>query len=85
MYDPAYREPQVAYGFYNPNNQGNSYNMYPMPPPVYDPASAPPPGYNPPPGGTKVDPGQTRVTEQGSTSAQPLQAQNTAQSNNPFR
>lgn len=81
-YDPAFRQPQVYYAVYPQGQQPpNSYNMYPMPPPVYDPNSAPP-NYQPPLGGTKVDPIQGA---QISGVTQPVASQSTGASNNPYR
>lgn len=58
MYDPNYQNPQVFYNSYG--NGGGQYNMHPMPPPMYDPNAPLPPTYQPPMGGTKVDPSQWR-------------------------
>ncbi|KAH7001644.1 hypothetical protein EDB80DRAFT_98578 [Ilyonectria destructans] len=58
QHDPSYQYPQPAY--YPPPN---GYQMYNMPPPVYDPSR--PPVYEPPAGGTKVDPMQARQSEYG--------------------
>ncbi|KAF7546236.1 hypothetical protein G7Z17_g8587 [Cylindrodendrum hubeiense] len=56
QHDPSYQYPQPAY--YPPPN---GYQMYNMPPPVYDPSR--PPVYEPPAGGTKIDPMQARHSE----------------------
>jgi len=54
QYDPAYRNPEVNYNTYRPEQ----YGMHPYPPPVYDPNAPAPPTYQPPVGATKVDPSQ---------------------------
>ncbi|KAK7430229.1 hypothetical protein QQZ08_003204 [Neonectria magnoliae] len=65
QYDPGYQYPQASYhqaGYHQPgypmHPPPNGQQMYSMPPPVYDPDR--PPVYEPPAGGTKVDPAQAR-------------------------
>lgn len=57
-YDPNYQNPAV---YYNEYPQGAQYGMHSMPPPMYDPNSQMPPTYQPPMGGSKVDPSQWRT------------------------
>jgi len=57
-YDPAYQNPTA---FYAPYPSGGQYGMHPMPPPMYDPDAPQPPTYQPPAGGSKVDPSQWRA------------------------
>jgi hypothetical protein len=75
--------------------------MHPMPPPLYDPNAPMPPVYQPPAGGSKVDPSQwraepTRRPSNGEPSpeyeappgpppAAAVQADHTGASNNPYR
>ncbi|TGJ85729.1 hypothetical protein E0Z10_g3050 [Xylaria hypoxylon] len=65
--DPAFAYPQPVYRpvYGHNNNGGPEYNMYSMPPPVYDPNR--PPVYDGPPVGSKVDPvqGQAQGPAQG--------------------
>jgi hypothetical protein len=61
-YDPNYRNPSA---YYNTYPDGGQYGMHPMPPPMYDPSQPPPPTYQPPAGGTKVDPSQWRAEPTG--------------------
>jgi hypothetical protein len=58
--DPSYAYPQAAYTNYRPGGQ-DQYGMHAMPPPVYDPNAPRPPFYEPPAGGTKMDPAQWRA------------------------
>lgn len=57
-YDPNYQNPSVYYNRYDEG--GGQYGMHPMPPPMYDPNAPLPPTYQPPAGGSKVDPSQWR-------------------------
>jgi len=57
-YDPNYQNPSV---YYNQYPDGGQYGMHPMPPPMYDPNAPPPPTYQLPVGGTKIDPSQWRA------------------------
>jgi len=72
-YDPNYRNPSV---YYNTYPDGGQYGMHPMPPPMYDPSQPPPPTYQPPAGGTKIDPSQWRAepTRRPATSGEPSPA-----------
>lgn len=70
--DPRYGYPQQPGGHaqwttYRPADAYGMQNMGGMPPPpVYDPTAARPPGYEPPEGGSKVDPAQGMASwEQG--------------------
>jgi len=55
-YDPTYQNPRV---FYNPYPSGQyAMPQYPAPPPMYNPNAPMPPMYQPPEGGSKVDPSQ---------------------------
>jgi len=94
-YDPAYQNPSVYYNTYPPTGQ---YGMQPMAAPAYDPSAPRPPMYQPPAGGTKVDPAQS--TNRPGSSGEPrynppmgapppaVQANHTGrsvESNNPYR
>ncbi|KAL2161427.1 hypothetical protein VTH06DRAFT_7988 [Thermothelomyces fergusii] len=64
--DPRYGPPPPpnSYPYYDPAER-YYYDMYAMPPPVYDPNAPRPPKYEPPANSTKADPGQSQGAQQG--------------------
>ncbi|KAL2166810.1 hypothetical protein VTG60DRAFT_2127 [Thermothelomyces hinnuleus] len=62
--DPRYRPPPPNNFTYDPAER-YYYDMYAMPPPVYDPNAPRPPKYEPPANSTKVEPNQSQGAQQG--------------------
>jgi len=61
-YDPNFQDPTVYRNNYRPNyGDGGEYGLHAMAPPIYDPNGLPP-SYQPPMGGSKVDPYQAGPT-----------------------
>ncbi|KAL3422187.1 hypothetical protein PVAG01_06343 [Phlyctema vagabunda] len=62
-HDPSYNPPNPYHQEYPPPQYGYGMNSMPMPmpPPLYDPNAPLPPTYQPPAGGSKIDPSQYRT------------------------
>ncbi|KAL2154293.1 hypothetical protein VTH82DRAFT_2969 [Thermothelomyces myriococcoides] len=67
--DPRYAPPPPLNPYTYDPAERYYYDMYAMPPPVYDPNAPRPPAYEPPANSTKVQPNQSQGAQQGPSQA----------------